>query len=355
MSYPVHGVMVRRPFSILVWRVALASGFLLGVSIAAADTSTAWAQSDGEAAARERPWFADTTPAQRQRAREVFLEGNKLINVPNFRAAADKYQEAIAIWKNPAFYYNLAIAQVNLLRPVEAYESIQKALRFGEGPLGADKHRRALEVKKTLESELAWLDVVCDEPGAQVTLDGNALFVAPDRQRVVVRPGTHQLVATLAGRVPETRPITVASGEVAEIQVQLRLEKQVVHRRRWPIWFPAAVTAGSALFFGGAAYLDRSSTQRFLEFDASFDEACAATQGCRDGEFEATLNSAERRQNGARALYAVGSTVVVAGVVLFYLNREIAYEVGGESADRISIGPFVSRDGAGMSAVFRFQ
>ena len=346
MRYLGHGVVWCKP--------ALTLAVITMCQPVGLDAGNAWAQPSVRPDSRERPWFADTTPEQRQRARQVFLEGNKLINVPNFRAAAGRYREAIEIWKNPAFYYNLAIAQMNLLRPVEAYESIQQALRYGEPPLGADKHQRALDIKRTLEKEIAWIDVICNEKGAQVTLDGNDLFVAPKRQKLAVRPGPHQIVATLAGRIPETQQITATGGEVKTIELRLRFESQVVYRRRWSRWIPYAVIAGSTLFFGGAAYLDRSSSQRFARFDKRFAEACEPTGGCREGQFQPILGNAELRQNGARVLYAIGSAIAVSGIALLYLNRERPFEIGGEHADPVAIGPYLSRDGAGMNAAFRF-
>ncbi|MCG8420339.1 MAG: hypothetical protein MJE77_20595 [Proteobacteria bacterium] len=308
----------------------------------------------GELAGHDRPWFVGTSETQRERARQVFLEGNRLINVPNFRAAADKYKEAIAIWENPAFHYNLAIAQVNLLRPVQAYKSIERALRHGALPLGRGKHQRALDIKKTLERELAWIDVICAEAGARVALDGDDLFIAPGQERVLVRPGRYQLVATLDGRVPETRQITVRGGEEAQVELRLRFENKVVHRRRWPQWIPYAVAAGGALVAAGAGYLDHTSSQRFVEFERRFNQECEMNSGCRDGEYQSVLDSAERRQTGARVLYALGGVMFTTGVVLLFFNQKRAFEIRGERTQSVDVRPYVSREGAGMNAAFRF-
>ena len=128
----------------------------------------------------------------------------------------------------------------------------------------------------------------------------------------------------------------------------------MVHRRRWPQWIPYAVAAGGALVAAGAGYLDHTSSQRFVEFERRFNQESEMNSGCRDGEYQSVRDSAERRQTGARVLYALGGVMFTTGVVLLFFNQKRAFEIRGERTQSVDVRPYVSREGAGMNAAFRF-
>ena len=312
-----------------------------------------------------RPWFHGTTEAQRKRGRDIFLEGNKLIAIPAYARAAAKFREAIEVWENPAFHYNLAIAQINLLQGQKAYQSLKKAIRFGAQPLGEDKHESALEFMRSLESQLSRVKVTCEQDGVIVTLDGKPLFACPGNYIGFMQPGAHQLVARKDGYNTENRELVGSPGE--EVQVDLRLYKpdQVLTVRKWAAWKPWAVVAGGAALLAGSAYFDFSSSSGFDDFDGAFLERCP--MGCQSDqipvEFNDQLDSARGQQNIARITYTIGGLAMITGVALLYVNRERVIRIKGERPDaepapsiseRVSVTPVVTQTQVGISTSIDF-
>jgi hypothetical protein len=311
---------------------------------------------DDDAAVAARPWFQGTTEEQRGRARAVFLDGNELIMFPDYARAAAKYSEAIEIWDNPAFHYNLAIAQINLLRPTEAYNSLKRAVRHGSAPLGEDKHHQALVYMASLEAQLARLHITCDQPEVLVVLDGRPLFMGPDAYVDYVQPGGHQLVATKDGYDTESRELVASPGQPLEVELHLSKPEQVSTVRKWAAWKPWVVVGAGAVFLGGAAYFDLQSSRAFDDFDEDFTDRCPT--GCPDTQVPDVtrrLDSAATQQKIARTTYAIGGAVLATGVILLYVNRERIVRSKGESdTNAVSLIPSVSSGAAHIDVRLRF-
>src|SRR3569623_1511182 len=114
-----------------------------------------------------RPWAAGVSTADQQQALKLFHDGNVDLNDGLFAKAADRYREALKHWDHPAIHYNLALAQMNLDQPIDAYNNMQQSLKFGEPPLQSkDKFDHAKEYLLLLEKEISTVDVSCDKPGA---------------------------------------------------------------------------------------------------------------------------------------------------------------------------------------------
>ena len=107
---------------------------------------------------------------------ELRVEGNRLFKVPLFAKAAEQYTAAIGKWKHPAFYFNLAVAQLNLGQDVEARDSLEHALHYGEAALGADDFKEAQKQLRELEQLLGRIRITSSTEGAEITIDGATLF-----------------------------------------------------------------------------------------------------------------------------------------------------------------------------------
>jgi hypothetical protein len=302
------------------------------------------------------PWEVGTTSEQRQRARELMAEGNRLIRMPLFAQAATKYREALTHWNHPVLHYNLAVAQLNLAQIIDAYRSFEKALGHGPEPLGQDKYDQAREYLAVLEKRLARIEVVCEVAGAEVLLDGEPLFTGPGTREELVSPGRHQLVASKAEHVPDTRQLAVSAGERARHVLMPRSMDELARReRRWATWKPWAAVAAGAGLIAGAAYLDWSSSQGFDRFDQGFQaNAECLLRGCQRHEISSLAEqrkTAERQQLAAIGLYAAGGAALALGATLVYFNRERLVHRGDE---HISIHPTLAPDSAGVSVRFSF-
>ena len=310
---------------------------------------------------KERPWFEGVPERERKRARDIFLEGNKLIAIPAFARAAEKYQEALAIWDNPAFHYNLAIAQINLLQQQQAYDSLKRAIRYGPAPLGDEMHANAEAFMRKLESQLSRVKVECDQKDVIVTLDGKALFVCPGKYQGFMQPGAHQLVARKEGYDTDSRQVVGSPGEEVDIKLKLYRPDRVFTERHFAAWKPWAVVLSGAVLLGVSGYFDYSSSQGFNEFDTAFTERCPV--GCPQNQippdFITQLDSSRTQQNIARATYAVGGLAFAAGAALLYYNRERVVRIKGDKetakeAPSVTVMPVVGPRDIGVATTVRF-
>lgn len=340
--------------------VAIGVAFLL---VHGARPTAGLAQSGATAAKPSRghkPWFQGVTLERRKAARERFLEGNRLLQIPAFARAAEQYRQAIALWKHPAFYYNLVIAQLNLVQPVEAYANVQEALRYGPEPLGEDKYQQALDYKQRLEEQLTWIVIHCDEPGAEVTLDGKLVFVGPGRHEQALLPGSHQVLARKDGLIPRTEEVVLSAGERAEVRLSPGTPTRLGTERYMSGWIPwASLGAGAALLLT-AGYLDWHSSAGITDFDADFNTRCR--RGCTENEvpdLAARLSRAEAEKRAALGLYIAGGALVVGSAILVYANRERVVRTRAvrtrlERDPGITWIPIASPDRVGVAAELRF-
>src|SRR5690348_11669761 len=101
---------------------------------------------------------------------------------------------------------------------------------------------RALEQK-----ELAAINISCDEPGAEVMLDGKRWFVGPHTERRIVLPGAHFVTATKSGYYTVVKSVAMFAGKEVSGVLEMSVDT-VVARRFWPVGRPWAVVGVGAAF-----------------------------------------------------------------------------------------------------------
>ena len=300
------------------------------------------------------PWSHGIARERRVAAREIFLEANRYLRIPNFRRASELYQQAIAIWPHPAFFYNLAIVQLNLVQSIPAWRSLQSALAYGAEPLGdEDKHAIALDYRASLAAQLGRVVIVCKEPDAEVTLDGQKVVFDGSRgeHEDVVMPGEHQVVARKAGRETHTGRFTVSAGKRVRHVVILLLPGEVVTERYLPAWLPWTGLAAGAVFLATGSYLGWTSSRDIDAFDEDFNSRCQA-QVCKKEDSPALDSALLRNQTGTGFLIG-GGILVATSAVLVYVNRERIVK-SGPRAPSAALAPLVSPLGLGMAMTFHF-
>lgn len=303
-----------------------------------------------------RPWSLDVSPEERKAARALFLEGNRLFRVPLFARAVAQYKAAIAKWKHPAFYFNLALAQINLDENIAARDSLEHALVYGAEPLGADRFQEAQKQLRDLERTLGKIHIACQTRGAEVTLDGDTLFTGPGSYDNWIESGDHEVTAKKSGYLSEARKVTVPKGMKQEVDLRLiTLDEASDKNRRWAVWKPWAVIAGGVVVATGGGVLHSRSSKNFEDYDADFLRlSCASGEGatgCKEEDLPASLRKrldrAELQQKLAIGAYAVGGTILVAGAVLLYMNRPRTVEEAPR-AGQITITPNLSPSSLGF-------
>lgn len=314
---------------------------------------------DGESGQiTSRPWAEGVSEEDQRIAKEIFEEANGLLSDSLFIKAAEKYREALEHWPHPAIYYNLALALLNLDQPLEVYAALENAMKHGPAPLDMDKFERARSYKQLVMKQLATVEVVCDEKGAKVTMDGKELFTGPGRHKELVRIGEHNFIATKAGYIPTNQTIVLEPGQNAAIALRLFTDADLTTSvRRWDSWKPWALVSAGVAFVAAGGTFHYLSTKSFDEFDVLLKERCP--QGCpsTDPEYpSAEHDRAHVQQNIAIGTYIAGGVALTTGVILVVLNRPklLRVDVTASEERRASIIPLIAPDKAGLAAQFRF-
>jgi tetratricopeptide (TPR) repeat protein len=312
----------------------------------------------------DKPWSQGVSAESRTAARALFLEGNRLFRIPLFARAAEQYAAALAKWKHPAFYFNLALAQLNLGKEVEAYESLQHALRHGEAPLGADQFREAQKQLAEVKRQIGQLRVTCQTPGAEVTLDGVTLFIGPGSYEGWVKAKAHEITVKKAGYLSEARRVTVSSRQLQDIEL-VTLGQATDASRRWAVWKPWAIVIGGGAIAAAGGGFHALASRNFTAYDEQFRGLdCALPQGdppqvpgcpkddprLEEQGLNARLKLAKREQRIAIGGYIVGGSLIATGVVLLYMNRPrlSEREAAGGATRAVTVVPEVSGDMFGV-------
>jgi hypothetical protein len=319
---------------------------------ASAEPTMSTPEIDAELDVGEQKWSKGVSSDERRAARELFLEGNRLFRVPLFARAATQYQAALTKWKHPAFFFNLALAQVNLGQEVEARASLEEAIRYGQAPLGTDEFQEAQKQLRDLERQLGRIRVQCETDGAEVFMDGAALFIGPGSYEGWVKAGPHELTAKKPNHISEARRVTVASGKLESLELRLvTLEQATEGSRRWSAWKPwAVVAAGTAVAVGGGVFHSRAAANFSSYDDAFLRLPCVTAEdspGCTRADIGATLNDqldkARQQQTIAIGAYAFGGALIATGAVLLYMNRpQLVEDSPPYSTGRVTLVPELS-------------
>ncbi|MFN0245856.1 MAG: hypothetical protein ACKV2T_03040 [Kofleriaceae bacterium] len=316
----------------------------------------------------ERPWAAGVSQDRQASALKFFHLGNKELNNGLFENAIKQYRLALKEWEHPAVYYNLALALLKLDQPLEVYDSLQLAIKYGPAPLEADKFDHAQEYILLVSQQIANVEVTCKKPGAKVSLNGKEIFTVPadgtpqmHKQRV--RIGRHTFIAEKPGVNVEAEASFIGPGETFRIELNLySFEELTRTKRRWnKKWIPYAVLGGAAAVGAFGALMQLSAGSSYDEFDSEVARCNADSNGmgCAQSEVVALRDSGDTKKTLGFIGYGVAGAAIVAGVTLLYLNRETTYQItadeykkelraaGKDTRTAVQFTPMIAPDAAG--------
>jgi hypothetical protein len=299
------------------------------------------------------PWSRGVSPAAQKRALQLFQDGNALLEQEKYTEAFAKYEQALSSWDNPSIRFNMAICLINMRQPLVAWDQLQKALRFGDAPLGKRLYTDAMRYAALLESSLAQLTVRSTQPGIKVMVDGALTLDGPGEHAMKLLPGKHQLVASLPGHVTSSRALDLPAGTPQLEQIALEVEKVAVQRdnyeRRWSWWVPWSFEAGAAVLALVGTGFYASASSEMSRYDDALRLTCP--EGCSDADIPRALkdqyNHARRNSGIAIGVWIGAAAVAVTGGVMAVLNRPIKVE-GRAVAPAVA----VSRDYVGAAISF---
>lgn len=307
------------------------------------------------------PWYCGATDAQQENALSLYREANQLFDDGLFVGAVDKYRAALEHWDHPAIHYNLMLALVALKRPIEAYESSLAALHHGPTALPSDDYERARDYQRLLRGQIAVLEVICDQPGAIVSLDGRQLLRAPGMVRLFVIPGQHELVARKTGFLASHQTLLLLPEKPLRVHVALlEADQALLTLRQWQPWRPwGIVGAGIGIGLLGTAFEWRADVNN-RAMQELFHEECPPPDGCGPERSKSpALRSRMQRSTWYRRMgHGVsisGAATALTGLVLVYLNRPQQIENPlRKHLIRVSIVPEIDRELTGLSMKLTF-
>ena len=310
--------------------------------------------SSGVGADRDQPmpWAVGVRPEEQDRARALFGEANRLVQIASVAAAVGKYKQALRYWDHPMIRYNLATVLTEMERLIEAYEHIVLALRHGEEPLGAANYKRAVRDHRALKARLVSVAIRCAHDGVQITLNDKSILDGPGQAGELIRPGEHKLVV-------KRGESTVAMSKYPfwpDRHYDIHVDPVRVTRRHWRRWIPWAVLgAGAGLSMAGG-FLHWRAERNFDAFDDKIGQLCP--DGCKPdmvpSDVDALENRAEIQNRSAGVLYVLGGGLATTGAVLLYFNRprrigRDAFEIRERPFD-VRIAPVASARVLGITA-----
>lgn len=286
----------------------------------------------GIAVAEDKPWAKDVPQAQQDSAFALYEEANKLFADGEYKRALEKYEAAIAQWDHPSIRYNLAVCLINLDRPVEAYQNLQQALRFGEAPLGAALYNEGLNYQKLLSKQVAEVEITSKEQGARVSLDGKPLTLIDGRATTMVAvQEPHEVIASKPGYQTLRQPLDrLPAGKKTTIELKL----QRLETGRWKPW---AVIAGGAVVAGAGGYVYGLARSDIDAYEKAIETKCPCASDVDLGADADLPDRARTKEIAAYSMFAIGGVTLATGVVMLVRGRGT------------SVAPVMTKDSAGVS------
>jgi hypothetical protein len=312
-------------------------GLVLSMGIARADRPKVTDDKPLEKT-QQAPWDRNVSTDQMQAAAVLFDDANAQLDAALPSKAADKYREALKLWPHPMIHYNLALALIDLKRPVEVAENLEKAIQHGvEGlnnqPEKLDQAKRLLEF--TLD-QLAYVEVSCQKEGAKVSVDGKHVFTVekgkPNIFKGRVPIGKHTFVAEKPGYATPVDAPLIDKRETFRIELKLFTAEELTrYKRRWEQrrWAPWAVVATGVVFGAVAGGLQWSASSSYKEFDEQVAR-CSMDGGnnsCDASNFSNLRDSGDTKRLLGYIGYGVAGAAIVTGGLLVYLNRRVSYQI----------------------------
>src|SRR5262249_11557630 len=145
------------------------------------------------------------------RAQALLTQGTNLYDQGDYAAALEKFTAAYALYPSPRLWFNIGQANRDLGRPVEALDAFQRFLADGpRTPEAADAVAEAQRSVEDLQQRLGQVRVTCTTAGAEVTVDGRRVGLAPIDRLVWTTPGRHQIAGRHARFAPAIEDVDVA-------------------------------------------------------------------------------------------------------------------------------------------------
>jgi hypothetical protein len=293
--------------------------------------------------------LAQPSAAQKETARGLMAEGRELRDQGDLQGALMRFSAADSLMRVPTTGYEMAAAQADLGKLVEARETLRRVLALPQGPDEpepfAEARAKARALDQRLQSRIGALHFVVTgvRAGEKLTLsvDGESVPVAALGMPFRVNPGKHVVLAQVDSR--EAR-VDVDALESRTVKVELPLAEGAARpaptvvaldEQEPPKPSEAPVADGSAAKSGGGipalAYVAGGVGAAGLVVGGvagvlALSHKNAAAKGCVNGECPRStwndLDSAHSLATVSTVGFIVGAVGIAVGVSSLLLREE---------------------------------
>jgi hypothetical protein len=171
---------------------------------------------------------AAPSPAERETARSLMDEGERLYAAGDLRAAMARYQSAHAIMHVPTTGLQLARVQAQLQLLVEAravaMEVVNLPVAAAEPRVFAEARQNAATLANALEPRVPSINVVVFPNGAAYRLTVDGVTLPPEASSAPYRtdPGMHTVSIAADGYAPQSVQVELAESQTRSVSVKLK-------------------------------------------------------------------------------------------------------------------------------------
>lgn len=195
-----------------------------------------------------------------ERAMELHEEGN-------YQAALIELRKAYDLAPTYKLRYKIGQVCYRLQDYACALRSFEAYLSEGSREIESERRTEVQEEINLLRNQVGRIDIAANTFDAVVTIDDVVVGTTPLEEPVLVSIGKRKVTVTKPGRLPVTRVVEVAGGELKRLAVELTepvVKTETVIQpgekpSRWTTWSYVGVGAAGALAVG-AAVLGVSAT-----------------------------------------------------------------------------------------------
>jgi hypothetical protein len=323
----------------------------------AAPASAQPASPGGVKAAGPAPSGSAAASADPTSTSEIYRQALADYASGDYEKAVKGFEEVWSREKKPKAAGTLGRAEIKVRKFRDAAEHLEFYLRL-DTDITADARKEAEAMLAAAKAQITTLRIAATPKGAELTLDGTSVGIAPLDHEIYLDPGKHQVKAW-HGQQTETKDIEAPpGGNEIELKLDVSTAPPVVSTTPRDTGFPvrtAVMIGGGGLAVLGAVLLGvgagkKSEALSKVPKDEAGKSLCAppgALTGDRGNQDECNL--VRSLAGTANALGGTGIGFLVAGALIAGGAAVFPYlPIAQKDSKAAQLVPMVSTDGAGL-------
>lgn len=154
-----------------------------------------------------------------EKAKRHFEAGTRLFEAEDYEAAVTEFETSVKHYPTKSGYFNLANCYKALHRYRESLQMIDILETQFKNTMDATMLKKTEALKAFILSFVGELDLTVSPNRATITLDGATLRQTLPNKPLKLGPGDHRIKVSLKGYHPETREVTIHSGEQVHLHI----------------------------------------------------------------------------------------------------------------------------------------